>query len=194
MRMVVAYGFEFMHLEPEATRPDNMGLVNGHNTPFWALCQSTWLVSRTEPDAYKLLIDTYRLRIADDFKANGYIHPGSIYGGATDGGISDFCRFLRKVDSYGILLPPWWNESSVMECVRVGLNPQTWSYLPRIIDDWQITFYYANTSMPSQLRLFGEQVYGKGPGSIDNERIMAAYLEVEQWVLAMHQALDRKGW
>ncbi|KAJ5591599.1 MYND domain protein [Penicillium hispanicum] len=180
MRMVVFLGTELLQFDPIDRPGTSHGLQLHHHKPFTAIYDQLWLWYRPKMDVYKLLIETYRLRIADDFKENGYIHAGSVYGGAADGGIANFRKFLDKVGSRHDLFPPWWNASHARECVCFGIVPSRWSYLARIVDDTEIRAYYQLPTMPTQLRLFAAQIYGMGPGGKDSRDLLFLHL-VNEW-------------
>lgn len=132
--------------------------------PFHKIYDRTWLHGRSRRDVYKLLIDTYRLRMDDNFTITGEIDVDSIYGEATDGGKSGFRRFLQMVEQDQGVLPEWWSPAHANACVQSGSNNTGWSNLAARIEKHRIMQYYGNSLMPMQLRMFSEQVYGAGPG------------------------------
>ena len=88
---------------PGASRVLKMELEN----PFDKLFVGTWLHDRPEKDVYKLLIDTYRMRVEDGYCFKGDSDMDSIYGEATDDGESGFRRFLRLVEMQRERLRSW---------------------------------------------------------------------------------------
>jgi len=138
------------------------GLSVAIDKPFHRLNAKTWLHDRPEQDVYKLLIDTYRFRMEDDYNLEGNADVDSIYGGARDGR-QGFRRFLRLAESRRELLPSWWSQEKAVECEAVGMN-DGWSSLASAIEKSDIIEHYGNPNMPMQLRMLGEQVYGRGPG------------------------------
>ncbi|EAW17131.1 zinc finger MYND domain-containing protein [Aspergillus fischeri NRRL 181] len=147
--------------------------------PFHRLHAKTWLHDRTEKDTYKLLIDTYRLRLDDDYTFTGDIHADSIYGGATDGGRAGFRRFLKRVERKPDLLPRWWTPAKAEECVRYGTDSANWSNLGYAVEKHDVVEHYGNNLMPMQLRMFGEQVLGTGPGGQKGADMMKMQMDVE---------------
>ncbi|KEF54591.1 uncharacterized protein A1O9_09033 [Exophiala aquamarina CBS 119918] len=81
------------------------GLTVAIEKPFHRLNDRAWVHDRPEEDTYKLLIDTYRLRMDDDFKFEGKRNAGSLYANASNG-IEAFRQFLRLAESRDGLLPP----------------------------------------------------------------------------------------
>jgi splicing suppressor protein 51 len=138
------------------------GLSVAIDKPFHRLDTQTWLHDRPEQDVYKLLIDTYRFRVEDDYKLEGDADADSIYGGASDGR-QGFRRFLRLAEKRRGLLPSWWSPEKAAECEAVGIKAG-WSSLSSAIEKSDVTAHYGSPTMPMQLRMLGEQVYGRGPG------------------------------
>jgi splicing suppressor protein 51 len=61
------------------------------------------------------------------------------------------------------MFPLWWSEEKAVECEALGMNGG-WSFLSNVIEKSDLIEYYGISSMPMQLRMFAEQVYGRGPG------------------------------
>jgi splicing suppressor protein 51 len=138
------------------------GLSVTIDKPFHRLDSQTWLHDRPKQDVYVLLIDTYRFRVEDDYNLEGGAEDDSIYGGAHDGR-HGFRRFLRLAERRSGLLPSWWSQEKAAECEAVGMN-DGWSSLANAIEKSDVIEHYGTSNMPMQLRMFGEQVYGRGPG------------------------------
>lgn len=153
------------------------GLSVTIDKPFHRLNAKTWLHDRPEQDVYKILIDTYRLRMEDNYNLEGISDADSIYGGARDGR-QGFNRFLRLAESRRKLLPPWWSQEKAAECEAVGMN-DGWSSLASKIKKSDIIEHYGNPNAPMQLRLFGEQVYGRGPGGQNGASIIKVQMMAE---------------
>lgn len=98
----------------------------------------------------------------DNYSLEGEADDDSIYSGAPSGG-QGFQRFLRLAEKRNGLLPPWWSQEKAAECMAVGMNDK-WSSLACAIEKSDVSEHYGNPNMPMQLRMFGEQVYGRGPG------------------------------
>lgn len=145
--------------------------------PFHHLNDRTWIHERPEEDTYKLLIDTYRLRMDDDFKFEGKRNTGSVYANASNG-VEGFRRFLQLAESRDGLLPPWWSSQSAAQCEEVG-KKTGWSSLSQKADKSQILGHYGDSNMPMQMRMFGEQIYGTPPAGQPCAPILAAQMAIE---------------
>ncbi|KAG9237130.1 MYND domain protein [Amylocarpus encephaloides] len=141
-----------------SSSPGRKGLIMTIKKPFHRLSDKKWLHDRPKHDVYKLLIDTYRFRMQDNFTLEGDRGKGSIYAGEPDG------RSAEKADA----------------CIAGGLDHASWSSLARKVEKGQLTEQYNNSSMPMQLRLFGEQVYGRGPGGQNGQMVIMMQMQAEK--------------
>lgn len=146
--------------------------------PFHKLHAKTWLHDRPSEDVYKLLIDTYRLRMEDQYTFEGEVDSDCIYGGAP-GSLMGFRRFLRKAEAKSGLLPPWWSAQRSIECQYAGLTEDGWSSLNCAIEKHDNMEHYGDSKMPMQMRMFGEQIYGRGPGGQNGEGMMRMMMQTE---------------
>ena len=112
-----------------------------------------------EKEAYAYLIDSYRLRVEDEYVFTGDIGNDSLYGGGQP--IKDFRRFLNKAEKRSGLLPSWWSAAKRKECEKVAVDKSGWSCLAYAVEKSDIQEHYGNPSMPMQLRMYAEKVYGK---------------------------------
>ncbi|KAF9345720.1 hypothetical protein BGX26_002811, partial [Mortierella sp. AD094] len=87
--------------------------------PFRKLHAKTWLHDRPEKDAYKLSIDSYRLRMEDYYTFAGDADIDSINSGAPDGS-EGFKHLLKLAGSRTGLLPPWWSQKKATEYLNLG--------------------------------------------------------------------------
>ena len=93
----------------DGTRPKFKILAVNINKPFTRLEQGTWLHDRPKEDVFKLLVDTYRMRMEDDYKYAYQNTEGSAYDGSPNG-LPAFRRFMKLAAKRPGLLPPaWWN-------------------------------------------------------------------------------------
>ncbi|KAJ5246177.1 MYND domain protein [Penicillium chermesinum] len=176
------------HVEPG----QSVALDTVISKPFHKLHDKTWLHGRTERDVYKLLIDTYRLRLDDDYTFSGILQTGSIYSGATDGGVGGFSRFLARVEQKPGLLPEWWSKAKAAECLALGKSSKDWG-LQFAVEKHDIVDLYKNPTMPMQLRMFGEQVYGTGPGGQNGGPMMQMQMAVERQDYCQATNIDLRG-
>ena len=135
-------------------------------------------------DVFKLLIDVYRLRMEQAYTYGGFVDFDGIYSHGEDG-TAGLTRFLKLLESKPGLLPGWWSPFKTVECVGFGFCAQDSSFSPRsdlalAIRENDVVAHYGDPSMPNQLRLFGEQVYGNSPGSsLGGDAILAVHLAAE---------------
>lgn len=129
--------------------------------PFHKLHDNTWLHNRSEKDVQKLLIDIYRLRMDDTFKFDHMVENDSLYSGVRDE-TNGFKDFLVLVEGKAGLLPADWNAKK--EAVVAFGQGEPERLLFHKVDKETIIGRYGNAQMPMQMRLFGEQVYGRGIG------------------------------
>ncbi|RYP73610.1 hypothetical protein DL771_003498 [Monosporascus sp. 5C6A] len=162
----------------DSTAATGGALEGGNPMPFTRLEKGTYLHDRPEKDTYKLLIDAYRLRLADVAKIEGVVEPDSIYASATNDPLPGFRRFLDKASATGGLLPPWWNADKQRDCEDLGMSSAGggWTSLRKKIQKGDVTDHYGDAKFPMQLRMLAEAVYGRGPGGQDGSmarRMMA---------------------
>lgn len=155
------------------------GLTMIIDKPFHKLDAGTWLHDRPENDVYKLLIDTCRLRLDDDYKFEHKNTEDSVFAGEPHS-LPAFKQFLRLAERRVGLLPPWWSAEKAKECVALGMNnPDDWSSLGSGPEKGDIVDHYGDTSMPMQMRMLGEQIYGSGPGGQDGTSMRKRMMETE---------------
>ncbi|PHH63855.1 hypothetical protein CDD81_5412 [Ophiocordyceps australis] len=155
------------------------GLDHGVACPFTRLDNGTWLHDRSERDVYRVLIDVYRLRVADIYKFEGYAEEDSIYDGAANE-VRGFKRLLEKVESCPGLLPQWWDAKKKKECEALGMNSSQWHHLRAAVEKDDIIEHYGDSQFPMQLRMFAESVYGRGPGGSDGTHMRQMMMAMEQ--------------
>ncbi|KAH8736380.1 putative MYND domain protein [Ilyonectria robusta] len=147
------------------------GLEAPISIPFTRLWLGTWLHGRPEQDVYRILVDTYRLRMDDVFVTTQKAEEDSIYSGRVTG-LSGFHRFMGIAAAKEGLLPPWWNEDAARECGRIGLPAVGLPHylLSAKISEKVVAGRYGDPTFATQLRIFGASVYGsylKGlPGDV----------------------------
>ncbi|GME25498.1 hypothetical protein M1813_003692 [Neofusicoccum parvum] len=153
------------------TPPKNLSVQI--DKPFTRLDSGTWLHDRPEKDVYKLLIDTFRLRLNDDYNLEAINTDGSVFAGERNS-LPAFRKFLRKLESRQDLLPPWWNEQKKAECIAAGMvGAPDWSSLEAAPKKSDILEHYGDSQMPMQMRMLGERIYGRGPGGQDGTMMLS---------------------
>jgi splicing suppressor protein 51 len=147
--------------------------------PFHKLDSGTWLHGRTEKDVFQLLIDSFRLRLDDEYNFRGDVEMDTIYDGSADSSRA-FKRYLRKVERKTGLLPPWWNDAKAKECVRFGLRQDQWADLRSAVTKGGIVEYYASPLMPMQLRMLAEDVLGSSISSMGGAKAMRQFQMMQE--------------
>lgn len=117
---------------------------------------------RPEQEVYELLVDTYRLRMEDEYTFTGDVRTDGLYGGGNP--LRRFRRFMNKVHECDVLLPPWWNAKKERQCEAHGMDENNWACLRHAVEKSNVTEHYKSPMMPMQLRTLEEKIYGKGPG------------------------------
>lgn len=149
--------------------------------PFHRLNDKTWLHNRSENDLQKLLIDIYRLRMDDTFKFDHMVETDSLYSGARDG-TNGFKKFLGLVEGKAGLLPADWSPEKKEAVIAFG-QAEPEKLLFHKADKETIINRYGNAQMPMQMRLFGEQVYGRGVGGQAGAPIIQLQMQMESGTL-----------
>ncbi|KAF4448103.1 hypothetical protein F53441_8419 [Fusarium austroafricanum] len=167
-----------VHDPDEMSRSPIRGLDQSVPDPFTRLDKGTYLHNRPEIDVYRLLIDTYRLRVDDMFNLENEAAEDSLYGGASDG-LKGFQRFLRKASTRRGFLPPWWTPEKQKECEEFGMDSAQWQNLRNKTSKQEVIDHYGDPRFPMQLRMLGEAVYLSAPGGGDGTsmRQMMAMME-----------------
>lgn len=157
--------------------------VKGIAKPFTHLQKGTFLYDRPKMDVFRILIDSYRLRVHDKWRVEMRIDRGSIFAGHFHD-LIPFERFLHRATRIPKLLPGWWNDNKQRDCARLGMDKSQWHdlHIPANKDD--IVEYYDDPNFPLQLRLLGEVIERRGLGRVDGSEMgkLMASMEVDEWV------------
>lgn len=84
--------------------------------PFHLLLHKTYL-NRPPKDVFRILIDAYRLRVADDMKGTKHVINAAYRG---------FEGFMEKFQHQGTWCPPWWDHQKLTECLAFA-HARRWS-------------------------------------------------------------------
>ncbi|KAF8245033.1 hypothetical protein K440DRAFT_604316 [Wilcoxina mikolae CBS 423.85] len=109
-----------------------------------------------ENEVYKRLIDSYRLRVEDEYVFRGNLT--GVYGGQDP--VAGFQEFLDLAEKRGGLLPPWWSKAKRSECVKLGSGGAEWSDLKCAVEKHDVQEHYKDSMMPLKLRVMAEKIYG----------------------------------
>lgn len=153
--------------------------------PFTALNNGTWLHDRPKTDVFKLLVDTYRMRIEDEYVFQGDVDEDSLYGGAgASSALRHFRRFLNKavrIDAkrHKKLLPQWWTKESVQECADFA-RTDDFSNVGYAVEKHDIQEHYSQLDMPMQLRMFSEKLDGTLAAGMSGESMLQMKVATEK--------------
>ncbi|KAL5398906.1 hypothetical protein PMIN03_012734 [Paraphaeosphaeria minitans] len=145
--------------------------------PFTRLDQGNYLYDRPQTDVYKLLVDSFRMRQADDFAYEGKAMPRTVYTGFSSS-TEPFRQYLEKAAARPKLLPPWWTSEKDEECVIFGQSG-AWSNLEKKLTKQEVIEHYGDDKMPMQLRMLAEMVYGTGTMGQDGSEVRKLMVRME---------------
>ncbi|ROT39609.1 hypothetical protein SODALDRAFT_322981 [Sodiomyces alkalinus F11] len=146
-------------------RSPHKGLDGPITRPFTNLMRGTWLHDRCRKDVYTLLIDAFRLRSDDMVEAQGRFDAEGIYAGRPNS-LNAFRRFLSLFEMPAAaprryrLLPAWWDAQAREECEALVLDEKHPHNLYSAFTRGDVLWVFGDLSFPTQLRLFGDAVYG----------------------------------
>jgi mitochondrial splicing suppressor protein 51 len=171
--------FKKTNIEHSSTysTPRLKGLEKHVPDPFTKLDQGKYLYTRSETDVFKLLIDSFRIRQADDFTYEGKIIPYSVYAGAPSS-VQPFRQYLDNATARHNLLPPWWTAEKGKECAIFG-ESGAWSDLRKKVTKQEVIEQYGDDRMPMQLRMLAEIVYGTGTMGQDGSNTRKLMIQME---------------
>ena len=158
--------------------------------PFTKLDQGKYLHDRPEKDVYKLLIDSFRMRQADDLNLEGKTTPRSVYTGAPSS-IEPFRGYLAKAATRKVL-PPWWDAEKQKECEAFG-ESGAWQDLRRRVTKQEVIQHYGDQKMPMQVRMLAEADYGAGSMGQDGTFVRKQLAQMEQGGNGQHMSMMSLG-
>ncbi|KAL7935445.1 hypothetical protein V8C35DRAFT_279174 [Trichoderma chlorosporum] len=162
-------------------KPHRVPFLKTHiSNPFARLAKGIWLHDRHKQDVYALLIDSFRLREADDFAYGGITNNDSVYSGRVSS-CPAFRRFLYQAEAKG-LMPPWWSDQKRVECLTKGIDkrPDNYHDLHAMTRDIEIVVVYEDAIMTMQLRMFAESVLGDGAAGSDGRLMLQKMVVAEE--------------
>lgn len=134
-------------------------LISGFKTEDWnsPLGRSvmTWHNSRPETEVYDLLIDTYRLRIGE-VVALTHNHDDAHLG--CNNPTTGFRVFLMMAEKTSGLLPKWWSDETLEECIAYALDPKSRSKMWYAVKVPEIVKRYGDNAMPKRSRMLAELI------------------------------------
>lgn len=125
---------------------------------FPALADNNYLSSFSETDAFNQLIDSYRLRVEDDYHFRGEL--SGLYN--EENPLPHFRRYLNLAEAQPGLLPKWWSKEKRAACERLAVDSGQWSDLNSAVEKHDIQEHYKDNVMPMKMRILAEKIYGRG--------------------------------
>jgi len=129
--------------------------IPASENPFAAISENRFFDGKPEAEAFAQIIDSYRLRVEDEYKFMG--ETRGIYN--QERPRADFNRYLDKAERKGVL-PTWWNTEKRRACEEYGFDDSNWSDLKCAVEKSDIIEHYGNGMMPMHLRMVAEEVEG----------------------------------
>lgn len=159
----------------------SVGLKISVHSPFTRIGQNTWLHDRPEIDVYRLLVDSFRLYLRDklDFENVVDLDEDGITGGV-DCKLKGLREFLKLAAKHPRLLPPWWSFEKKVRCCDLAMEDRQWHSLHHPVRSLSLSDHYGDERLPLQLRLFAEEVVGRGPGGDTGFEVLIRLMEWEQ--------------
>lgn len=121
-----------------------------------SILSDNYLHQFSEKDAFRQLIDCYRMRIEDDYTFSG--HTRGLYN--DDDPLTDFQEFLDLAETRSGVLPGWWSRAKRRRCEESAVGLQQWSDLEAAVEKQDIVEEYGDPTMPMKLRLLADEIYG----------------------------------
>ena len=145
-----------VHLE---TRPG--GPSNSRPAPDASDVAQHLLSNISNDEAYRRLIDTFRLRASDTLTMGGAGEVGFSYDMRTGGPPKDeFHNFLVKARKND-LLPPWFDGNAQHTCMDIAMDPQKDLYIGYSIDIQDIENEYKDKAIAVEMRAVAAHAMGK---------------------------------
>lgn len=105
----------------------------------------SWLHGQCDAKVYTLLLDSYRLRVEDEYVFRGDVSDNLLYG--QDNPAVGFRRFLVKAEKKIRVSPAWWTKQKRNECIAKGDKGEQWSNLHGAVEQEDIQEHYSNNMM-----------------------------------------------
>ncbi|MCJ1397232.1 hypothetical protein MMC11_000424 [Xylographa trunciseda] len=146
--------------QPESAMNSILRMMSLTDNPgadqFAKIGDGTYLDSLPEKDAFAQIIDSYRLRIDDEYVFRG--DAGGLYAGESP--LPDFRRYLSRAEKKGGVLPKWWGREKRRACEKTAVDKAQWSDLNCAVEKADVIKHYGDSMMPMKLRMLAEEVEG----------------------------------
>ncbi|PNY27807.1 Uncharacterized protein TCAP_02267 [Tolypocladium capitatum] len=169
---------------PNPTVPVMLSPMTGLDDPvtfaFHRLTYNTWFEGRCWTDVFKLIIESYRLRVATQRDLDGKPRhvPNDEKRAVADG----LRKFLHLAEEVPELLPKEWNWVHAARCkVLAGDEDiKNWYSLEYLPNEDEIAEWYQDNFFPAQLQIFAKLVYGTDVADQDAEILWGMMLVGEE--------------
>jgi splicing suppressor protein 51 len=118
-----------------------------------------------------------RMRQEDEYNLDGDTMIGTIYN-MEPNSEKAFREFIRKAKAVSGLLPPWWDDKSLKECISYSRKSTDFS-LRSAQEKHDIQETWGDRNMPMKLRMVAERVYGYTPGGFESDAMLASMMGAE---------------
>ncbi|KND90042.1 hypothetical protein TOPH_05350 [Tolypocladium ophioglossoides CBS 100239] len=169
----------------KATVPVMLSPKTGLDDPvtfaFTRLTYNTWFEGRRWTDVFKLLIDSYRLRLATQRDLDG--KPRRVPDEERREVANGLRRFLHLAEEVPGLLPQEWNWVHATRCkLLAGCDEDitNWYSLEYLPNEDEITEWYEDDFFSVQLQIFAKLVYGTDVAGQDAEILWGIMLVGEK--------------
>ena len=134
---------------------------NAGSPPAKFVRDAAYLNSLSKQEALKRIVDSYRLRVDDEYHFKRDIV--GLY--AQEDPVEDFEDYLDVAERKGGILPSWWNEERRRECVELGRGSK-YHCLHYAVEKHDIIDQYKDHLMPMRLRMIAQMVTGEKVGGL----------------------------
>ena len=115
-----------------------------------------WLSTFPEDEAFKRIIDSYRLRIVDEYNLNGKQFD-------QEDPAADFKEYLDTAERKGEILPGWWTAEKKEACMSLGQQEGEHN-LRGAVTKASINDGYGEATMAMKLRMVAQMITGRQVG------------------------------
>lgn len=118
-----------------------------------------------------------RMRQGDEYTFDGKAMIGTICN-QEPSSEEAFGELIRKARAVPGLLPPWWDETSLEQCLEYSRKSSGF-FLRHAQEKHTIQKTWNDDRMPMKLRMVAERVYGYSPGGAKSDQMLAGMIRAE---------------
>lgn len=120
------------------------------------------LEQQPKEQGFKMLVDSYRMRVEDELNFRGDVHEDSAIGSGDPA--AGFRRYLMKAATRKDVLPSWWNDEKREACVAFGCR--TWVAAKMVLFLLERQAFCAGSNVVrEQIRDTADAEYNSGDGN-----------------------------